>query len=223
MAWKRSRTASIRSLRRKWASSSPTRRASSLASAMRDGAIERFATGDCTITSSMRPVGSTMTSYMERLTCRMSRNDIVLLAWGSRSTSSVWRPRRARAAARLMAVVVLPTPPFWFAIATIMRVAGHLTPAIPFVDRISDRLHLVFAQIVRVEAFEPLLEPLRARPLGCGLDGGGAFEDVLLDEDGGAGPQRKGDRIARTRVDGDRLAADGEVNQREEGVLLQIA
>src|SRR5213594_733146 len=49
----------------------------------------------------------------------MSRNDIVLLAWGSRSISSVRRPRRARAAARLMAVVVFPTPPFWLAMATI--------------------------------------------------------------------------------------------------------
>ena len=34
--------------------------------------------------------------------------------------SSVGLPRMDRAAARLMAVVVLPTPPFWFAIATIM-------------------------------------------------------------------------------------------------------
>src|SRR5579864_9295008 len=50
----------------------------------------------------------------------MSRNDIVLLAWGSRSMSRVRLPRRASAAARLMAVVVLPTPPFWFAMATII-------------------------------------------------------------------------------------------------------
>src|SRR5262245_20218495 len=38
-------------------------------------------------------------------------------AWGSRSISSVSCPRAAREAARLMAVVVLPTPPFWFATA----------------------------------------------------------------------------------------------------------
>src|SRR6185436_3211845 len=208
------RTTSSRSFNRKWASISPTSRASSLANAMRAGAIDRFATEEGTMTSSSRESGSAITSYTVRVTWRMSRNDIVLFACGSRSTRSVWRPRRARAAARLMAVVVLPTPPFWFAIATIMRVAGHLTPAIPFVDRISDRLHLVFAQVVRVEALQPLLKPLRARPLGRGLDGGSALENVFLDEDGGTGPQRKGDRIARTRVDGDRLAADGEVNQR---------
>src|ERR1700704_6238411 len=50
----------------------------------------------------------------------MSRNDIVLLDCGSRSRSSVRLPRSARAAARLIAVVVLPTPPFWLAIATII-------------------------------------------------------------------------------------------------------
>src|SRR6476469_519164 len=34
--------------------------------------------------------------------------------------SSVLRPRIASAAARFTAVVVLPTPPFWFAMATII-------------------------------------------------------------------------------------------------------
>src|SRR5436190_16944633 len=48
-----------------------------------------------------------------------SRNEMELLAWGSRSRRSVLLPRRANAAARLMAVVVLPTPPFWLVIAII--------------------------------------------------------------------------------------------------------
>src|SRR5271157_155888 len=34
-------------------------------------------------------------------------------AWGSQSTRRTLSPSRARQAARLMAVVVLPTPPFW--------------------------------------------------------------------------------------------------------------
>src|SRR5271157_1250083 len=34
-------------------------------------------------------------------------------AWGSQSTRRILMPWRARQAARLMAVVVLPTPPFW--------------------------------------------------------------------------------------------------------------
>src|SRR5437773_8739713 len=69
---------------------------------------------------------SVIASYTLLVTCAMSRNDIVLLAWGSRSMSSVGLPRSARAAARLMAVVVLPTPPFWFAMATIIRVTTNV-------------------------------------------------------------------------------------------------
>src|SRR5262245_47724004 len=46
----------------------------------------------------------------------MSRYDIVLLACGSRSMRRVRFFRSANAAARLIAVVVLPTPPFWLAI-----------------------------------------------------------------------------------------------------------
>ncbi len=41
----------------------------------------------------------------------------VALACGSMSTSSVSYPASAMHAATLTAVVVLPTPPFWFAIA----------------------------------------------------------------------------------------------------------
>src|SRR5690242_3069113 len=37
---------------------------------------------------------------------------------GSTSTSSVFTPRRAIATARLIAVVVFPTPPFWLTIAS---------------------------------------------------------------------------------------------------------
>src|SRR5215831_4508400 len=99
----------------------------------------------------------------------MSRNDIVLLAWGSRSMRSVRLPRRARAAARLMAVVVFPTPPFWFAIATIIR--GRRDS--------SSKLHLVLAQIVGIEALQPLVQAI----------GVGFF----------------GDRIERLRVVDDRL------------------
>src|SRR4029077_6508405 len=43
----------------------------------------------------------------------------VALAWGSQSMRSTRRPRSARAAPRLMAVVVLPTPPFWLTTAMI--------------------------------------------------------------------------------------------------------
>src|SRR5258708_5558168 len=42
---------------------------------------------------------------------------LVAFAWGSRSISKTRRPRAATPAARFTAVVVLPTPPFWFAMA----------------------------------------------------------------------------------------------------------
>jgi hypothetical protein len=41
----------------------------------------------------------------------------VALAWGSTSTSNVAYPASAMHAETLTAVVVLPTPPFWLAIA----------------------------------------------------------------------------------------------------------
>src|SRR5580693_7751296 len=42
---------------------------------------------------------------------------LVALAWGSRSMSNTRLPFSARQAERFTAVVVLPTPPFWLAIA----------------------------------------------------------------------------------------------------------
>ena len=47
----------------------------------------------------------------------------VALHWGSRSTSSVRQPASATQAARLTAVVVFPTPPFWFATAYTVAIA----------------------------------------------------------------------------------------------------
>lgn len=46
---------------------------------------------------------------------------LVALACGSRSMRSVWIFFSARAAARLTAVVVLPTPPFWLAMVKTME------------------------------------------------------------------------------------------------------
>src|ERR1700739_1857136 len=45
-----------------------------------------------------------------------SKKAMLELAWGSRSIRSVFFFFRAMAAARLMPVVVFPTPPFWLAI-----------------------------------------------------------------------------------------------------------
>src|SRR5437899_8859799 len=97
--------------------------------------------------------------------------------------SSVRLPRSASAAARLMAVVVLPTPPFWFAIATIMngpgleaqkprgivaQVRGGVRPRPCGAGRAAPRgrLHLVLAEVLGIQALEPLVEPI-----GVGLVG----------------------------------------------------
>src|SRR5690348_3718675 len=45
--------------------------------------------------------------------------------WGSRSTTSTWVPCSARHAARLTAVVVLPTPPFWLAMVITRQDGGR--------------------------------------------------------------------------------------------------
>src|SRR6516164_10412706 len=44
---------------------------------------------------------------------------------GSRSTTSTWVPCSARQAARLTAVVVLPTPPFWLAMVITRQDGGR--------------------------------------------------------------------------------------------------
>jgi len=41
----------------------------------------------------------------------------VVLPWGSRSSTSTASPARARYVERFTTVVVLPTPPFWLAMA----------------------------------------------------------------------------------------------------------
>src|ERR1700694_3475327 len=48
---------------------------------------------------------------------------LVALPWGSRSTTSTRFSEAASEAARFTAVVVLPTPPFWFATARIRAMA----------------------------------------------------------------------------------------------------
>src|SRR5262249_46230925 len=45
---------------------------------------------------------------------------VVALPWGSRSTRSVGRSASASPAARFIAVVVFPTPPFWLTIARVL-------------------------------------------------------------------------------------------------------
>src|ERR1035437_6903618 len=58
-----------------------------------------------------------------RLSSRWNPSPEEQFAWGSQSTRRTLRPWRARQAARLMAVVVLPTPPFWLTRPRILPMA----------------------------------------------------------------------------------------------------
>src|ERR1700746_1464381 len=53
---------------------------------------------------------------------------LVALAWGSRSMSNMRLPFSAKQAERFTAVVVLPTPPFWLAIAKSFIRTASLIP-----------------------------------------------------------------------------------------------
>ena len=63
--------------------------------------------------------------------------------WGSQSTSSTFLSIRFSAAARFTLVVVLPTPPFWFAIAMIFAIdsgpfcvmRGHYNASVSVLQR----------------------------------------------------------------------------------------
>src|ERR1017187_1016263 len=70
------------------------------------------------------------TSYaLRRASSRATPSPPVALDCGSQSISSVGRPSSASAAARLIAVVVLPTPPFWFTTAITLDVATAVATA----------------------------------------------------------------------------------------------
>src|SRR3970040_47417 len=117
--------------------------------------------------------------------------------------SSVGFPRSESAAARLMAVVVLPTPPFWFAMATIMygekapsqecghcRKVGRECQRARAGDKQVTRSHLVFAHVVRIEALEPLLEALGIPLFRGEVDGLRVVDHGVLDQNRGAGGPR---------------------------------
>src|SRR5438128_2071125 len=160
----------------------------------------------------------------------MSRNDMVLFAWGSRSTSSVRLPRSASAAARLMAVVVFPTPPFWLQMATIIG-AGTRRTREYYTERRREGdltrrggcLHLIFPEIVGIQALEPLLQPVGVRLLRREIHRLRVVDHRLLDEDRCPRPQRQCNRVARARVDRHRVVRQRQVDERVEGVVLQVA
>src|SRR5450759_5543225 len=74
----------------------------------------------------------------------------VELACGSRSIRSTEWPISARAAPRLMAVVVLPTPPFWFTTAMIGgRVLANILGLVASADPTSGGIPAMLAHLGR--------------------------------------------------------------------------
>src|SRR5207245_9099074 len=74
---------------------------------------------------SARPWSSA--AYNEcRMRARSMPTPLVELACGSASTNRVFRSAVASEAARLTAVVVFPTPPFWLAIAITRGIGNYL-------------------------------------------------------------------------------------------------
>ena len=81
---------------------------------MLEGSSQRFLISGLWRMTSSACFSPTMHSYMPSRSMSNPSPDVAF-ACGSASSSRTLRPSRASEAARFMAVVVLPTPPFWFA------------------------------------------------------------------------------------------------------------
>ena len=76
------------------------------------------------------------TLYRPRVSSlRSAPSAVDAFPWGSSSMTRTRSPPEASAAARLTALVVLPTPPFWFATAMIRVLVGTLNLASPIDSR----------------------------------------------------------------------------------------
>ena len=87
---------------------------------MSEGATSTFSVPvDSTMSSSESEASSSTLAMETSMSWALRPRPTVRLACGSMSTQRTLLPRSASAPARLMEVVVLPTPPFWLAIAMI--------------------------------------------------------------------------------------------------------
>ena len=87
-----------------------------------DGRTLRFSYSLSIIASSTEH-SSSISSYTVFSACSLSiPSPLVVFPCGSISTTSTFFPSSAREAARLIAVVVLPTPPFWLATTIVLSI-----------------------------------------------------------------------------------------------------
>src|SRR5688572_4809168 len=225
--------------------------------------------------------GSAIASYVLRPITVCSRKEMLLFACGSRSISNTLRPRMARAAARFTAVVVFPTPPFWFAMATIKSTApprrvgvcrsqsskgswaqfceGNapiVETTLPVVNfspvratpqfsgkqklpippalgigslesgvsdcRPADISHLVFRKLCWIKCFQPLLNLVVRQTFGAEVHGLRVLDDGLFHKNRRAGAKCQRNGVARSGVNGHSFAADGQVHDCVERVLLEV-
>src|SRR4051812_30143166 len=80
--------------------------------------------------------------------------------------------------------------------------------------------HLVLRKFSWIEAFEPLLDLVVIQPFRPEVDSLRIVDDRLLNQDRRTGPESQRNRVARTGVDGNPLALDGEMDERKERVVL---
>src|SRR5256714_6323530 len=109
------------------------------ARAIEDGMMSTPADGRWTM-SSASVAEPTTASYTDRSRpTRSTPNPLVALPWGSKSITRTRSPARARYVARLTTVVVLPTPPFWFAQAIVWRTQCPMRNAVTSVNSTIER------------------------------------------------------------------------------------
>src|SRR4051812_23739714 len=82
--------------------------------------------------------------------------------------------------------------------------------------------HLVLGKFSWIQPFEPLLDLVVIEPFRAEVDSLRVVDDRLLHQDWRPCAKRQRDRIARAGVDGDTLALDGEMDEGEKGVVLQV-
>src|SRR4051794_6837814 len=83
--------------------------------------------------------------------------------------------------------------------------------------------HLVLGKFGWIQAFEPLLDLVVIQPFRAEVDSLRIVDDRLLHQDWCARAQRQRDGVARTGVDSNPLALDGEMDERKKRVVLQVA
>src|SRR5205814_8930444 len=84
-------------------------------------------------------------------------------------------------------------------------------------------LHLVFSEVVRVEALKPLVEPIGVGLFGGKVDRLRIVDDGVFDKDGGTGAEGERNRVTGPGVNRHRVATKRQVDERVERVLLKVA